>query len=72
MAQDNDLNGGVVQTVLGPVDPAALGVTSTHEHLLLDLACYFEMPDEATEWAWVDLPVSLATPKTPYRASAWP
>jgi phosphotriesterase-related protein len=50
---------GTVQTVLGQVDPQALGVTSTHEHLLLDLACYFEMPDEATERAWVDFPVTM-------------
>ena len=28
---------GAVQTVLGPVDPAALGATQPHEHLLIDL-----------------------------------
>ena len=29
---------GKVQTVLGLVEPAALGHTQTHEHLLVDLA----------------------------------
>ena len=29
-------SGRVVRTVRGPVDPAALGVTSVHEHLWMD------------------------------------
>ena len=28
---------GTVQTVLGPIEPEQLGITLTHEHLLLDL-----------------------------------
>ena len=28
---------GQVQTVLGPVDPSTLGITLTHEHLIIDL-----------------------------------
>ncbi len=39
---------GKVQTVLGPIDPSELGPTVTHEHLLIDLRPYFQMPDEAT------------------------
>lgn len=27
----------VIQTVLGPIEPAKLGITQTHEHLLIDL-----------------------------------
>ena len=32
----NDLS-GKVQTVLGPIEPEDLGITLTHEHLLIDL-----------------------------------
>ncbi len=45
---------GRVQTVLGPVDPSELGPTVTHEHLLIDLRPYFEMPEEATARGDVD------------------
>ena len=31
---------GTVMTVLGPVTPDALGVTSMHEHVFCDLSCY--------------------------------
>ncbi len=50
---------GKVQTVLGPIEPDSLGITQTHEHLLIDLACYHETPQEATERAWVDAPVTM-------------
>ena len=50
---------GRVQTVLGPVDPSALGLTSMHEHALIDVRCYFQMPDEATERWYVDAPVTM-------------
>jgi phosphotriesterase-related protein len=33
---------GKVMTVLGPVDPAALGTTLIHEHILFDLSVYHE------------------------------
>ena len=45
---------GQVQTVLGPVDSDALGVTHTHEHLLIDQSCYFAVPEEASERSWID------------------
>ena len=48
-----------VQTVLGPIDPAELGITQTHEHLLIDMIAYFQMPEEASERAWVDAPVTM-------------
>lgn len=33
-----------VQTVLGPVSTSDLGLSLVHEHLLICLACWFEMP----------------------------
>ena len=44
---------GVIQTVLGPIDPDDAGVTLPHEHLLCDLSVYFEEPDspDARTWA---------------------
>ena len=50
---------GKVQTVLGPIEPEALGVTLMHEHLLVDLECYFQVPDEASERAWIDAPLTI-------------
>ncbi len=38
---------GTVQTVLGPISPDRLGVTLTHEHLLIDLASLRKPPTEA-------------------------
>jgi phosphotriesterase-related protein len=52
---------GKVQTVLGEVEPGSLGITLTHEHLLIDLRCYFEMPEEASERWYVDRPVTMET-----------
>ena len=34
-------------TVLGPIEPEALGVTLAHEHLLFDLRCLWEPPPPA-------------------------
>ena len=39
---------GKVQTVLGPVEPSALGPTTTHEHLIIDFSFMFREP-EGTE-----------------------
>jgi len=40
---------GKVQTVLGPIGPERLGVTLTHEHLLVDLTLAHSSPDSASE-----------------------
>ena len=40
---------GKVQTVLGLIQADDLGVTLTHEHLLLDESIYFVEPTEASE-----------------------
>ena len=50
---------GKVQTVTGPIDPGELGVTLMHEHLLIDLECYFQAPDAASERAWVNAPLTM-------------
>ncbi len=50
---------GKVQTVLGPIDPNDLGITLTHEHLVLDLTCYFEPPEAANDRAWIDAPLTM-------------
>ncbi|MDA1188623.1 MAG: aryldialkylphosphatase [Chloroflexi bacterium] len=50
---------GKVQTVLGPMDPGQLGITLTHEHLLIDLSCYFQMPEEASRRADIHAPLTI-------------
>ena len=50
---------GKVQTVLGPIEPQSLGVTIMHEHLLIDMTCYHVVPDEASERAWIDAPLTI-------------
>ena len=50
---------GRIQTVLGTIDPSDLGITLTHEHLLIDMMCYFEMPEEASEREWIDAKVTM-------------
>ncbi len=50
---------GKVQTVLGPIDPEDLGVTITHEHLILDLTCMVIEPKGETEKAMMRQPVTM-------------
>ena len=45
---DTSLSGKVL-TVLGPVEPSALGPTPTHEHLLLDHSSVLERPTAASD-----------------------
>lgn len=40
---------GQIQTVLGPIVPDDLGVTMTHEHLLMDVPVYESHPEEASK-----------------------
>ena len=56
---DTDMTGSV-QTVLGPVSPGDLGVTLTHEHLLIDLGFFRQPPPEASLRARFAEPVSLS------------
>ena len=48
-----------VQTVLGLVEPSALVITMTHEHLLVDLRAYFREPEEPGERRRVYQPITL-------------
>ena len=50
---------GKVQTVLGPIEPSEMGVTLTHEHILIDLTCYFAQPDGATLRGYIDEPFGI-------------
>ena len=54
-------NAGMVQTVLGTVSPDELGVTITHEHLLIDLAFHRGPPSEAFLREIYNRPVTLET-----------
>jgi len=51
---------GKIQTVLGLIEPDQLGITSTHEHFLIDLLCtYYSQPEEASERWYADVPVTM-------------
>jgi len=52
---------GKVQTVLGIIDPADMGITLPHEHLVSDGAAWFVEPEEATAKAMARAKVSLET-----------
>ena len=46
---DHSQRAGKVQTVLGLIDPSELGITHTHEHLLVDIGELFGPPEEAAD-----------------------
>ena len=48
-----------VLTVLGPIEPAKVGITTTHEHLLIDFSVVFTEPKEASERLLMDEPVTI-------------
>ncbi|SPT51473.1 phosphotriesterase family protein [Actinomadura madurae] len=48
-----------VMTVTGPVDASELGITLSHEHLLIDLTGYVERPAWASRAAFTDEKVQL-------------
>ena len=52
---------GKVQTVLGPVEPADLGVTLTHEHMLIDLRVLYGGPPTCEKGDFYAAPVSIGT-----------
>ena len=51
--------GGRVQTVLGAIDPSQMGVTITHEHLVIDMTGYSFAPEEATLRGLWDRPYTM-------------
>ncbi|MYF79145.1 MAG: hypothetical protein F4180_04490, partial [Chloroflexi bacterium] len=50
---------GKVQTVQGPIAPSDVGVTITHEHLIIDFVCVFQEQPGASNQLKRDEPVSL-------------
>ena len=52
---------GKAQTVLGVISPEKLGVTLTHEHLLIDMSPLFAPPERAGAKGFYYEPVSLET-----------
>lgn len=51
---------GKVMTVDGPVDPGEIGVTLTHEHILLDLRSYCPEPTDEPQRERMEAPLTLA------------
>ena len=52
---------GKVMTVLGAIEPQDLGITLTHEHLLVDLRVWSQEPREEEKKALIHAPVDLST-----------
>lgn len=50
---------GKVQSVLGLLDPDDLGITHTHEHVLIDLSCYSRIPEAASDRWSIDQPTTM-------------
>lgn len=51
---------GHVQTVLGPIASDEMGITLTHEHLLIDIrTTYFQEPATISDMRFVDEPITL-------------
>lgn len=48
-----------VMTVTGPIAPEDLGPTITHEHLLIDMTCYFPPPGDPSLTPAAEAPVRL-------------
>ena len=59
----NDRQTGKIQTVLGLIEPSELGVTLTHEHLLIDLAAVsdWSLSEAASRKEFYESPVGLDT-----------
>jgi phosphotriesterase-related protein len=49
----------IVQTVLGPIDPGAMGPTLSHVHLTLDILCWYAEPQDPALRALAARPLSL-------------
>ena len=49
-----------VMTVLGPIDPEELGMTITHEHLIVDLSPWFFTPEEASRKRDLNRPIDMS------------
>ncbi len=56
---DTENRVGKVVTVQGPIDPALVGITTTHEHLLINFSCVYEELPGAANQRRAHEPVSL-------------
>ena len=52
---------GYAQTVLGPVNADDLGITMMHEHLLAELRCLFDEPEDPEERILAKAPITMET-----------
>src|SRR5262245_25137114 len=52
---------GQIMTVRGAITPRALGITLTHEHLLIDLRVWCQEPREEEKKVLARLPVEIST-----------
>ncbi len=53
-------NRGLVQTVLGPIQPSELGPTTTHEHVYADFSRMYSPAQDALSEKLADAPITLA------------
>jgi len=60
MAKTKTSLSGKAQTVLGPVDGDAMGITLPHEHLLIDFKVMFKEPETAADKGRALAPVTMA------------
>ncbi len=68
---DNEIRrrlAGKVQTVLGLIEPAAMGTTITHEHLLVDEAHLYHEPEDEEARKTFHAPLDMATLSRMYYA----
>ncbi len=49
-----------IMTVLGPIAPEQLGVTISHEHLLVDISAWFVEPDNPAARTELDRPIDMS------------
>ena len=52
-------NQGLVQTVLGPVQPSELGATTTHEHIYIDFSFMYRPAQDSPSQELGDAPITL-------------
>jgi phosphotriesterase-related protein len=64
----NERIAGKVQTVLGLIDPADMGVTITHEHLLVDEAHLYHEPEDPEARKTFHAPLDMAALSRMYYA----
>lgn len=64
---------GKIQTVLGPIEPEQLGITMTHEHLLLDYSHAFGSmePKDPDRKKTFNAPLNMETLSRIYYAGHW-